>query len=184
MSDSLSAPFQLQPFQVTLATAGLTLSGQVHLQEQQLALKYLLAGDMSAVIIPAPQAAPQRRDNLWQHTCFEFFLGYLDSPGYWEFNLSPSGDWNVYRFTDYRQGLERESRLANLPFEVKQTPDRLDVCLELDLSVISPAEVSPILGVTTVIEHSDHEISYWALNHLGEQADFHRRDSFILDLRG
>ena len=44
---------------------------------------------------------PRRRDRLWEETCLELFLGEEGSERYWEFNLSPAGHWNVYRFEFY-----------------------------------------------------------------------------------
>ena len=65
-----------------------------------------------------PADMPARRDRLWEETCFEFFLAVKNSPRYWEFNLSPAGHWNVYRFADYRQGMQEEPAFASLPFSV------------------------------------------------------------------
>ena len=48
----------------------------------------------------------RRADNLWLSTCFELFLAGESQPGYTEFNVSPSGAWNCYRFDDYRHGMQ------------------------------------------------------------------------------
>ena len=44
----------------------------------RLALRYSVAGDMSAILVPAP-GEPVRADNLWRHTCFEAFVRRGDS---------------------------------------------------------------------------------------------------------
>src|SRR4029077_41015 len=69
-----------------------------------LVLDYALQGDISRLRIP-PRSAAQRVDELWKHTCFEAFLMTDDSPGYYELNFSPSGDWSAYRFPAYRDGM-------------------------------------------------------------------------------
>ena len=56
-----------------------------------LELRYEVEGDVGRVLIP-PARAPRRADELWQHTCFEAFVGESGSPAYREFNLSPSGE--------------------------------------------------------------------------------------------
>ena len=43
-------------------------------------------------------------DDLWQHTCFELFIGAKNDAEYYEFNFSPSGEWAAYEFRNYRDG--------------------------------------------------------------------------------
>src|SRR5262249_58246388 len=69
-----------------------------------LALRYLLEGDIARLLVPA-ESAPQRADKLWQHTCFEAFVGTMGTADYCEFNFSPSTQWAAYRFTAYREGM-------------------------------------------------------------------------------
>jgi hypothetical protein len=64
-------------------------------------LHYRLHG-ISRLVLPAP-ATPGVADGLWQHTCCEAFVATVDGPAYREFNFSPSGQWAVYDFADYRQ---------------------------------------------------------------------------------
>jgi hypothetical protein len=91
-----------------------------------LALQYSLAGKSADIFLPSPSAHPGRKDELWQTTCFEFFLAAKDQPGYWEFNLAPSGNWNVYRMDAYRGiGFREETSIQRLPFEVRKMPAHL-----------------------------------------------------------
>src|SRR4030042_7193941 len=47
------------------------------------------------------------------------------SERYWEFNLSPAGHWNVYRFASYRKEMREEPAFASLPFRVRTEPEAL-----------------------------------------------------------
>jgi hypothetical protein len=137
------------------------------------------------VLLPPVSLSPSRKDDLWKATCFEFFLAVGDQPGYWEFNLSPSGDWNVYRMDAYRKvGFRIESGLLHLPFEMKKEAEAVSLDVSADLSSIVQAEAELNMGITAVIQTSDGNETYWALTHPGTQADFHLRDSFILRLAG
>ncbi|MBD2329378.1 DOMON-like domain-containing protein [Alkalinema sp. FACHB-956] len=164
------------------------LTGTIDRRDNILALHYSLQGLLDSqdlldsLAIAPPANCPERRDNLWETTCFEFFLGLPNSPQYWEFNLSPSGHWNVYRFTDYRQGMEPETQITSLPFQLKQWSNQLELAVEFDLASILSITQSLDVGITTVIQDKSGTVTYWALTHLGEQADFHRRDSFILTI--
>jgi hypothetical protein len=133
-------------------------------------------------VIPAPADTRVRKNALWEETCFEFFLGMKNADHYWEFNLSPAGHWNVYRFKTYRQRMQEEQAFTSLPFSVRIRPDALRLSLKLDLDKIVPADQALKIGISTVIKTINSEITYWALTDPGPRADFHRRDSFIIEL--
>ena len=109
--------FSLQPFSPIGPPLNFKITGHITRRSRQLAIRYDLRGDLAELVIPAPADLPARRHGLWEETCFEFFLGVKDSPRYWEFNLSPAGHWNVYRFAGYRQGMAEETALDVTPRE-------------------------------------------------------------------
>ena len=119
---------------------------------------------------------------MWQATCFEFFLGVEEAPRYWEFNLSPAGHWNVYRFAAYRQGMQEEMAFTSLPVSLRLEPDSVRLALELDLGRIIPVDQPLEVGIAAVIQLAGIGPTYWALTHGGPQPDFHRRESFIVAL--
>lgn len=174
----MSDRFSLQPFSST--SVPIEIQGNIA-RTNTLAIRYELIGDLAKLEIPATDI-PTRKDELWQETCLEFFLGIKNSPEYWEFNISPAGHWNVYHFEDYRQGMQAQKAFTSLPFRVKNQSNCLSLELEIDLAkIILPYQ--PIeLSVTAVIKSKDGEVTYWALTHCGQQADFHLRDSFTIEL--
>jgi hypothetical protein len=174
--------FSLQPFSPIGPPLTIKITGHITRRPRQLAIHYDLRGDLAEVMIPAPAAIPVRGAGLWEETCCEFFLGVKDSPQYWEFNLSPAGHWNVYRFAGYRQGMAEETALTSLPLSVRRGSDSLEVTLELDMERIVSADQPLMAGIAAVIKLTGGELTYWALTHPGPAADFHRRDSFLLKL--
>jgi hypothetical protein len=174
--------FSLQPFSPISPPLNLKITGHIARRPRQLAIRYDLRGDLAELMIPAPAAMPVRRHGLWEETCFEFFLGVKDSPRYWELNLSPAGNWNVYRFAGYRQGMAEETALTALPVNVRLRPDSLRLDLELDVEKIVAADQPLEAGIAAVIRLAGGGLTYWALTHPGPQADFHRRDSFLVEL--
>jgi hypothetical protein len=175
--------FSLLPFPGGDLRPSLKISGNITRLSHTFSIHYDLHDPESEAIFPALCDRPVRQHDLWKSTCFEFFLGVKDSSQYWEFNLSPSGHWNVYRFDAYRQGMQEEAAFAALPFSVKPRSDALALTLEMDLLRIIRAEQTLEIGVSTVIKLRDDKIAYWALAHPGSEADFHRRDSFTIDLQ-
>lgn len=174
--------FYLQPFDLTSSLPDIKITGSIARNGNKLTIYYALLGDLTKVEIPTPADLLKRKYDLWEETCFEFFVGIKNSPDYWEFNLSPAGHWNVFHLENYRQGLQEEMIVTSLPFSVQQKSDALLVTLEVDLNKFMPTEQSLEVGITTVIKSKEGNLSYWALTHCGEEADFHRRESFVVEL--
>lgn len=175
-------PFQLQPFPGDAAPADLTITGSARRDGQELQLRYVLSGPLAELLLPEPAAAPRRLDDLWQSTCLEAFLALPGDPGYWELNLCPSGDWNLYRLDGYRQGLRPEAADRAPGLRRQTAPGGLELTASLPMPAPLAASAALDLGITAVIATHRGELSYWALHHPGDQADFHRREGFLVRL--
>ena len=174
---------QLQPFAADSLTAGLELAVSVARSSSSLLLRCELRGRLEDVLLPEQAAAPSCRYQLWQQTCFELFVAPAGSPQYWEVNLSPSGDWNVYAFDAYREGMREEQAVTALPCQIDQQPDFLTLEFVFPLARIIAPEQPVEAAASAVIQGRNGLTSFWALRHCGPQPDFHRRDSFCLSLR-
>jgi hypothetical protein len=174
--------FSLAPFPSARHLPSVTIGGAIARHANALAIRYRLLGRLREVLIPEPAAVPDRRDGLWKDMCFELFLAVRGSPPYWEFNLSPAGHWNVYRFTSYRQGMEEEREFSSLPFRVERQSGSLSLSLELDLDRIAGGDQFLEVAVSAVIKQRDGSVTYWALTHPGPKPDFHRREGFVVAL--
>ena len=174
--------FFLKPFPGEGYPAGLTIGGSIGRRADTFSVRCELRGDLSKVEIPAVVDAPRRQDRLWEKTCLELFLGAEDSGKYWELNLSPSGHWNVYRFTDYREGMREETAITSLPFDVRRDTEALVFTAEFNLAKFVPADKDLAATVAAVIGTTDGGKSHWAPVHPAFRPDFHRRDGFALTL--
>ena len=173
--------FSLSPFPQP-GLPKLSLTGMLFLHKKVLTLQYSVAGEIERILLLPISPNPTRKDELWKVTCFEFFLAIKDQPGYWEFNMSPSGDWNVYRMDAYRRvGFREETKISQLRFEFKKEAARYFLAVTLDLSLLVPPEGELQIGVTAVVQTRDGQEGYWALVHPAPHADFHLRESFILE---
>jgi hypothetical protein len=173
--------FLLKPFPGEGNPAGLTIGGSIGRRADTLSVLCEVRGNLSKVLIPAAADAPRRRDRLWEETCLELFLRTEGSGEYWEFNLSPSGHWNVYRFTSYREGME-EAAVTSLPFDVRRDPEALLLAAEIGVGRIAPAGKDLAATIAAVIGTTDGGKSHWASVHPASRPDFHRKDGFALTL--
>lgn len=143
-----------------------------------LQLDYRFEGNIEQLALP-PQTKPGMADGLWQHTCCELFVATKGNTSYREFNFSPSGQWAIYDFGDYRQRLA-----APLPDAVPRIELTPASATDLRIRVRVPAILLPPpgenleLGLTVVTEARNGSLAYWALAHPGDKPDFHHRQSF------
>lgn len=151
--------------------------------EGQLQVLYRLEGDTEGLAIPPAKPAPERLDELWQHTCCEVFMADGHGPGYWEANFSPSGDWALYRFTTYRRGMTAPAIARPPVITVSRDRACLQLLAELDLAGLGGPNPER-LALATVVATRAATTSYWALRHPPGPPDFHHPDGFALRLPG
>ena len=148
-----------------------------------LALSYVVHGTLGELRLP-PVAAPARGDELWQHTCFEAFVGTAAGAAYYELNFAPSTQWAAYRFDAYRSGACVAMEIGAPRIEVQSSPDRftLQAALSLDGLSALPRDVGWRLGLAAIIEDMRGGKSYWALVHPPGKPDFHHFDCFAQEI--
>ena len=151
-----------------------------------LVIGYRLWGDMARLLIPTAQAAA-RTDLLWEHTCFEAFVGRADDPAYREFNFSPSVQWAAYAFSDYRDPDDSVAPISAPQITTRVFAGRLELDVSIAPDALPDGTGKLIVGLSAVVEAADTvdgSHSYWALHHPSRRPDFHHRDAFILELDG
>lgn len=143
---------------------------------------YRLTAELVSIRFPQP-TKHSRRDELWRHTCFEAFVSLPGVTQYSEFNFSPSTEWAVYNFDDYREGM-RQAPFSPPNINMTSSKDLFELSAEIDLETLG--SVAPDrelqLGLSAVIERIDGQMSYWAIKHPMPKPDFHHRDGFALVL--
>jgi hypothetical protein len=133
-----------------------------------LAIAYVLTGDLTRLRIPLPRK-PRHADRLWEHTCFEAFVGVVGKSEYCEFNRESVP-------------LVGKERAPEITMRSDENSLELDAIVRLDhLPLIQP-RASLKLALSAVIEENSGMLSYWALRHPAGKPDFHHPDSFTLEL--
>jgi hypothetical protein len=172
--------------------AGVSLEAFARVHQQDLILEYRLKVQDPGFLqglVPALSGARDggpagtRKDGLWKETCFEAFIGKNGSDGYFEFNGSVRGDWNLYSFEGYRAGMKEVPvtadpmpRLAGLGV----TDGSLELEFSVPLELLGGESAIGRMGLTAVLKTAQ-STSYWAIRHAGEKPDFHLRRSFCHD---
>jgi hypothetical protein len=146
-----------------------------------LVITYVITGEIDRLRVPH-RKIPRQSRNLWQHSCCEAFIAMGRSPGYYELNFSPSGEWAAYEFRAYRDGhpLENEKLEPGVSLRRQQNVLELTASVRLDHLAGVPKDGSFRLGLAAVIEENDGALSYWALRHPRRKPDFHAQDNFLL----
>ncbi|HEU4959506.1 MAG TPA: DOMON-like domain-containing protein [Sphingomonas sp.] len=137
---------------------------------ERLDLEFRVAGAIDRVAWPE-WLGVGFADGLWEHSCFEAFVGVPDVPGYAEFNFATSGRWAAYRFDDYRRGTRpvEDALLAG-----GRTIGTREFAMRRSVRVAGLGDDDVWrLGLSAVIETTDGGKSYWALAHPAGRPDFH-----------
>jgi len=152
------------------------------LNNDGLRVTFRLDGDLQRIRIPSSDA-PRFATDLWHHTCFEVFIAVNGHPAYHEFNFSPSGDWAIYAFSSYRNGVPvaDESKRPNIASSTSGDRLELDAYVRLQSLLTIHSRADFRLGLAAVIESNDG-LSYWALRHPSDHPDFHNAGGFVLRL--
>ena len=164
------------------ATSSIDVHAQVA-NSSVLVFRYVLRAEISRVRI-APTGPTERCDGLWNHTCFEAFIKAPGAAGYYELNFAPSRQWAIYRFNAYREGNSSPDLDAFPDISVRRFDDRLEIDAALLLHDLIGLQGAPHLQValSAVVEEENGTLSYWALKHAPDNADFHWPDGFVLTL--
>jgi hypothetical protein len=175
---------ELVPFPGETGLASLRLRADARRGGGMLSLVWTLEGARDGLHLPPPAPAPRRADRLWEDTCFECFAAPAGGAAYWELNVAPSGDWNLYRFSGYREDMRWEERVEGLVgvtamvtadgtwrlaagIDLRRVPELAQAALDVGLSAVLVGDAP----------------SYRALAHPGSRPDFHQRAAFALHLR-
>jgi len=78
--------------------------------------------------------------------------------------------------------MQEETAFTSLLLAIHRQSDSLSLSLEANLEQITQADQAIEVAISTVLQGRDGQPTYWALAHCGPQADFHRRDSFVVEL--
>jgi hypothetical protein len=165
----------------------LSVSGTLH-PSGSLTVEFQLAAELRAVRLVPTVCQPQRRDELWRHTCFEVFARHGNEKRYCEFNFSACGDWAAYQFDNYR-GTRRDAEQQPIDVSLQTTglaQIRLRARIDLRSAFASEAVALDAadwrLNCAAVIESTDGSLSYWAVHHPRPLPDFHDGEGFRIAL--
>ncbi len=159
------------------------ITGDIERAGTQLSARYTLSGEINSIIFPSSSISPMRKHDLWKATCFEFFIAPAGQTQYWEFNLSPSGNWNVYHMDAYRQvNMREEEKVTSLPFTFQKTDIQINLEISVNTASFLPSTQKLEVGIAAIIQTANETETYWALTHPNPQADFHHRAGFVIAL--
>lgn len=181
--------FDLQVFRPSDATAiiqptilNTAIHGHIKLDSQHIVVDFTIIGDISLIKHSPITPTPKRKDNLWQSTCFEVFTAATMEPDYWEYNIAPSHNWNVYHFDAYREGQTLDPLVGAIKIKTQYANKNLNtITASLPLSPrLAGKEIS--LGISCILQDINNNLNYYALVHPAHKPDFHDKRGFVIRL--
>lgn len=160
------------------------------LSNGKLTIVYLLTGSINQVqLLEKPLVPSPRADELWNSTCFEWFIKSNSSKKYWEFNAAPTGFWNFYELEDYRTNLKASPLVETPKFSLTQelsSSDHYQFRLEVNMIDLFKNELTLSnngrMAITSVVQWKSGEVSYYSLQHPLQKPDFHSDEGFAIFL--
>jgi len=149
------------------------------LEDQRIELCFEVTGTVDLISIEPTTPDGKRTNELWQKTCFEFFVKNVNSTSYWEYNLAPSSNWAIYGFSEYRIGKFDDLPKVDIPIHTTVRDNRFTLQSTIPLPN-SLFDQKLQIGLSTVIQDRNGDIYYYALKHMGDKPDFHDARSFII----
>lgn len=147
-----------------------------------LVLCYCLEGDIDRVQLPTQQRSAHA-DGLWKRTCFEALVRPQGERRYFECNFSPSSEWALYRFDDYRAGMRTITPAQPPKILCRRREGELDADVDVHLSSLDlPTDGELQLAVSAVVQDLGGALFYWALAHPAGKPDFHHDVGFAATL--
>ena len=151
----------------------------VSLSENSAKFDYTLTKEIPQKLINGPElintfpesknSSLKRQDQLWLKDCFEFFLK-IDKSSYLEFNFSPDGSWNAFKFSDYRENKHNYERVELVSFQRKLNHDKLRYSYGLEGTLVN----NPGACHGTAILYEEGKPNYFnELGQLSPAPDFH-----------
>jgi hypothetical protein len=172
----------LLPFSGT--NPSFSLSAEAHIKGSILNIFFNLQGPLEKLKnLSEASGIHGRKHELWKTTCFEWFIKSKNAPNYWECNMSPAGDWNIYKLSDYRKNLQEELLLETFFLRTERTSEEswtLDATIDLTPLTLPQGKI--LVNLSAVLENKEGEKSYWSLAHTQKQADFHHPEHFVMEI--
>lgn len=176
-----TSTFRLIPFSAE-PLGEVAVAGSVSRDRSCLQLRFRISGEIGSLRIPGAAAKPSRRDELWRSTCCECFFRIAGAVGYYELNVSPSGDWNLYHFQAYRSGMAEVSSVLAIACTTLAAERSFILDCAVPMVGLAGRDDQIDIGVSCVLAYNDGGTEYWALAHPGQQPDFHHPEGFLLRL--
>jgi hypothetical protein len=147
-----------------------------------LVLYYRVQGDIDRLHLP-PQRRSAHAEGLWKSTCLEAFIRPAGAARYFECNFSPSSEWALYAFDDYRAGMRPIEPAQPPKLLFRRRTGELDADVDVHLAAFElPPNVELEIGLCAVLQDVDGAVCYQALAHAAGKPDFHHASTFAARL--
>ncbi|MGZ3788543.1 MAG: hypothetical protein ACXVLQ_08480 [Bacteriovorax sp.] len=178
------AKFFLVPFDKHTAP-DIKIEVELNNHSESLFLSFRIKEGLSLIDLGSSTPRKERTMQLWEKTCFEFFLKNEEG-SYVEFNFSPNFEWNCFYFQKKGDAIKEWETMNRPATEILLSIDHYFLFVEMRKELFPKGffDTSTQLqaGITSVIKDVKGGLSYWALTHKDTRPNFHQFDSFTITL--
>lgn len=176
--------YDLKPFKLNSQASKINIFAEAFKMDNELQVNFIIEDKNSFFVANEFSKAPGRKLDLWNSTCFEAFFGIKGNPGYWEFNVTIAGDWNLYYFDSYRSSNQpkEEIKVTGITHAKEYEDGTWRIETKIPIQNLGLQGQKLQAGFASVVEFKNKEKAYFAIEHGAEKPDFHLRETFLCNL--
>ena len=150
------------------------VQAKLEIEKKTIKLEFNIVGERKNYIFPSI-SPPKRAKELWKATCFELFFTSKNQKGYYEINISPSKQWNIYTFKGYRDFVTETEIASNPIITMSQQKDEYTLLFESTLDEVGLTE-NLVFNLAVILLDSNNIRHFYAINRTLGAVDFHNRE--------
>jgi len=154
--------------------ANITVEASFLIRNQTIQLEYKIEGEIAKYNFP--QESQQKRvHELWRKSCFEFFFSIGDSDEYYEINISPTTEWNIYHFNSYREGMKEVTDISIPSINVHRGKESISLSFEVQFLAQEIVNKPFSYNLATILLNNSSLRYFFTIHRKDGDVDFHNK---------
>jgi len=175
------AKYTLIPFNIDLSP-NINLVAEINKNNESLFISFKIDKGVELIDFGSPTPNKERVLNLWEKTCFEFFIKNQNNE-YLEFNFSPAFEWNCFYFKEIRGPLKELCSMQRPATDILLSLEEFFLVTEIKKNYFPKGFFEENchcdIGLTSVIKDRQGLASFWALAQSDSKPNFHDFRAFV-----
>jgi len=158
----------------------LKIEAIANISQKNIKLNFQIIGNIEAYFIHSKlenEEKIERKNELWKSTCFELFIANEQSEEYYEINISPFKQWNIYHFDGYKKGMKEFKKVSEPIIQMTKENYNYKLSFEIEFNQKIFNNEGLSFNLATIILDKNNLRHFYTM-YPRKTADFHNRMSW------